>query len=290
MKAAKALVALFLCACLFSCLGCKKNENDTASTDKLSKPVAAVSIVPLEAFAKEICGDLAEIITLIPPGYSPENYEPTVRQMQGLHSSDIFFSLGLPAENSSMLRDIKAKKIPLNEKVAAFYPDRTTGLGEKDPHIWLSPKRVKIIADVMAHEMSLIDPQNKDKYSQNADAFKENINKLDSEISASLKNSENKAFIVFHPAFGYFADDYGLKMYALEEEGKETTSRHLREMIDLALEKNIKVIFYQEEIDSAKSKAFAEEIGGNAVKLSPLSYDYANNLKKMAQLISEALK
>ena len=96
-------------------------------------------------------------------------------------------------------------------------------------------------------------------------------------------------FIAYHPAFGYFAQ-YDITMYALEEEGKEVTISRLKEMADLAKEEKIKVVFYQEETDSLRAKAFAEEIGGKAVMLSPLSGNYIDNLKTMAEKIAESMR
>ena len=79
-------------------------------------------------------------------------------------------------------------------------------------------------------------------------------------------------------------------MFSLEEEGKEATAAHLQEMIDLAKAENIKVIFYQEEIDSSQSEAYAEEIGGKTAGLEPLAADYTQNLKKMAAVMAEAME
>jgi zinc transport system substrate-binding protein len=79
-------------------------------------------------------------------------------------------------------------------------------------------------------------------------------------------------------------------MYALEEDGKEATAQHLQEMIDLAKAENIKVIFYQDEIDSSQSEAFAEEIGGKTVQLAPLAANYIENLKSMADTMAEAMQ
>ncbi|MGB4659342.1 MAG: zinc ABC transporter substrate-binding protein, partial [Mobilitalea sp.] len=127
-------------------------------------------------------------------------------------------------------------------------------------------------------------------YEQNAVDYIAQLDEVDQEIKDALKGVESKNFIVYHPAFGYIADDYGLKMYALEEEGKEATAQHLQDMIDLAKEENIKVIFYQEEIDSSQSEAFAEEIGGKTIQLAPLAADYINNLKNMAKTMAEAMQ
>ena len=116
------------------------------------------------------------------------------------------------------------------------------------------------------------------------------MDELDKEINEALAGVKSKKFIVYHPAFGYLAEDYGLEMYALEKEGKESTVAHLQEMIDLARQENIKVIFYQEEIDSSQSESFAEEIGGKTMQLAPLSADYIENLKKMAKTMEEVMK
>ena len=124
---------------------------------------------------------------------------------------------------------------------------------------------------------------------QNGAEYIAQLEQADKEISETLKNVDSKKFIVYHPAFGYFADDYGLEMYALEEEGKEATVGRLEDMIDLAKEENIKVIFYQEEIDSSQAEAFAQEIGGVTEQLAPLSADYINNLNKIADTFAETL-
>ena len=97
-------------------------------------------------------------------------------------------------------------------------------------------------------------------------------------------------FIAYHPAFGYFADDYGLHMIALEEEGKEAAPQTFKEIVDLAKENDIKVIFYQAEVDSRQSEAFAEEIGGRTEQIAPLAPDYIENLEKMADTFAKVLK
>ena len=95
-----------------------------------------------------------------------------------------------------------------------------------------------------------------------------------------------REFLVYHPAFGYLAAEYGLTMYALESEGSEATAPEMAAMVDLARERNIRVIFYQAETDSRQAEAFATEIGGRAVMLSPLAEDYVENLEIMAEAIA----
>lgn len=271
--------------CLF---GCSTNVQKDATEEK---PIVAVSIVPEETFVKAVCGDLADVVTLIPPGSSPENYEPTAQEMEKFSDSSLYFSIGVPTEEANILPKVDdVKVISLADEVAKVYDDRTFESGERDPHIWLSPKRVKVMIETIASEMSKIDPENEETYQLNAANYIEQLDGVDQEIKDALEGVENKEFIVYHPAFGYIADDYGLKMFALEEEGKEATAQHLQDMIDLAKEENIKVIFYQEEIDSSQSASFAEELGGKTIQLEPLSADYINNMKKMAQTMAEAMQ
>jgi zinc transport system substrate-binding protein len=144
--------------------------------------------------------------------------------------------------------------------------------------------------EVIAEELSNLDPVNRDIYEKNASEYIKELDTLDKDIKNILNDVTNRKFIAFHPAFAYFASDYNLTMYALEEEGKEATPKHLEDMIDLANKENIKVIFYQSEIDSSQSKAFAEEIGGKTVMLSPLADNYIDNLRNMASALAEGMQ
>jgi zinc transport system substrate-binding protein len=265
------------------------SSNSESSTTQ--KPIIAVSIVPEQTFVTAVCGDLAEVVTMVPPGNSPENYEPTAELMEKFEKASLYFSIGVPTEEANILPNIgDTTVISLADKVAAVYSDRTFESGERDPHIWLSPKRVKVMIETIADEMSKLDPDNADTYEENAQAYIGQLDALDTQIKTALDGVQSKKFIVYHPAFGYLADDYGLTMYALEEDGKEATAQHLQEMIDLAKKENIKVIFYQEEIDSSQSQSFAEEIGGKTIQLAPLAADYINNLKNMAETMAEVME
>jgi len=278
-------VIILSTVCLFAC-------NNEVNEETLSKkPIIAVSIIPEQTFVEAVCGDLVDTIVLVPPGSSPGNYEPTAQEMEKFSNASLYFSMGVPAEEANILPNVgNIKVVSLQDEVASVYEDRTFESGERDPHIWLSPKRAKVMVAVIAREMSELDPDNKAVYEQNMADYIAKLDEVDQEIKDVLEEVESKTFIVYHPAFGYIADDYGLKMYAMEKDGKEATPQHLQDMIDLAKEENIKVIFYQEEIDSRQSEAFAEEIGGKTIQLSPLSPDYIVNLKNMIQTMAEAMQ
>ncbi|MDD3653522.1 MAG: zinc ABC transporter substrate-binding protein [Desulfotomaculaceae bacterium] len=285
------LFLLLALVCTFA--GCDNNKvvHEQAPSDK---PVIAVSIVPQATFVKEVAGDLVNVVTMIPPGMSPANYAPTPQEMGQFSRASLYFTIGVPTETANILPEAAGlnpdiRIISLNNEVAKVFPEREIAPGMRDPHIWLSPKRVKVMVNSIARELSAIDPPNKEVYENNAAAYIKKIDKLDQDIFNSLKNLSEKAFIVYHPAFGYFADDYGLQMVSLEEEGKEATAKSLKKAINFAKEENIKVIFYQEEIDSKQSHAFAEEIGGKAEMIAPLAPNYIYNLEKTARVFAEVL-
>lgn len=284
------LLSIILLLVIYISIGC------TQSTDGADdKKIVAVSIVPQESFVKEVAGELVEVITLIPPGSSPETYSPTPKELQKFSQASIYFTIGVPAEEANILPAAKdlspdTKIVDLASIVSQEYPDREFAPGERDPHIWLSPKRVKVMIDVIQKELSALDPENSDTYRKNAEDYKARLDELDANIKEMLKDLQNKSFIVYHPAFGYFADDYGLEMISLEEEGKEATPQRFQELVEIAKSKGIKVIFHQAEVDSRQAKAFAEEIGGRTEKIEPLSPNYIENLEKMAKTIADALK
>lgn len=253
----------------------------------------AVSIVPLKTFTEAVCKEKVRVEVMIPPGYSPETYEPSPRDMKLFSETAIYFAIGVQAETNSILPVAGEYDFPvinLHEIVGEAYDDLEIDPGERDPHIWLSPKRVKVIVTAIADELAALDPENGSYYRDNADAFMEELDGVDGEIREILTKVKNRKFIVFHPALGYFADEYGLEMYALEEHGKEATAQRLREMVDFAKEEAIRTVFYQAEISDRQAVSFAREIGGKTVKLDPLSPKYLENLKAMADLMAETMK
>lgn len=232
---------------------------------------------------------------MIPPGKSPENFAPNPDIMEKLSSASVYFTIGVPTEKASILpkiidfnKDIKI--VNMVDVVSKVYPDRKFASGERDPHIWLSPKRTKVMVQGIVKELSLIDPSNKVFYETNGKDYINSLDKLDTDLKDSMLSLKKKSFICYHPAFGYFADEYGLEMVSLEQEGKEATIEDFQKTIDFAKKEGVKAIFYQAEIDSKQSKTFALEIGGKAEMVEPLSSDYINNLEKMAKTFKEAIE
>jgi zinc transport system substrate-binding protein len=287
-KVVHAFLSLMIALVLLLTAGCGKQPPAEGRGEKI---VVAVTILPQKAFVEAVCGDLAEVIVIVPPGNSPGNYEPTPQEMESFSRASVYFTIGVPTEKANILPKAENMEIvDLPALVSKEYSDRELSPGERDPHMWLSPKRAKVMVEAIEETMAALDSENAQTYRENAEAFLKELDRVDTKIKETFDAVQNKTFIVFHPSYGYFADDYGLEMVALEQDGKEATPQHLQDMIDFAKAENIKVIFSQAEIDSKQPDAFAEEIGGEKVMLDPLSEDYIANLERMAEAISGAMQ
>ncbi len=276
-----------------------------------TKPRIVVSIIPQKTFIKAVAGDMVHVITMIPPGYSPANYQPTPLQMTEFSKADLYFSMGVPSEEANILPKVtelnkNIKIVSLAEKSAAVYPylystgtddhNNSEQITEKhhhsgrDPHIWLSPKRVMIMINAIKDELIKLDPANRLIYEKNAADYISRLKSLDNTIINTLNGIKQRSFIIYHPAFGYFADDYGLNMVTIEENGKETSAKRIQSVIDFAKKEKIKVVFYQEEFDGHQASIIANEIKGATIKVAPLSPDYINNLKSIADTFKKVME
>ena len=143
------------------------------------------------------------------------------------------------------------------------------------------------MAQRIMEELSELRPENSDKYNSNYIQFVKEIDELDNEIRTKLKNFEGKEFITFHPSLSYFAREYGLVQHSLELDGKEPTPKHMSEVVKLAKDKNIDVIFIQSEFDRDHARVFAEEVGGEIVEVTPLGPNWAENLVELTNILTD---
>ena len=158
-------LSLILCSSSLFISGCATSQSKKKDSSKIQ---IAVSIVPESTFVEAVGKDHVEVTTMIPPGSSPETYEPTPKQMTEFSKSDLFFSIGMPLEKNQLIPNLntKTKVVSLDKAVQKQYPDLKLG-EERDPHIWLSPKRVIVMIDTIVEELSKIDPQNTAFYQNN---------------------------------------------------------------------------------------------------------------------------
>jgi len=133
------------------------------------------------------------------------------------------------------------------------------------------------------------DPRHAAAYERNLKALQADLDEVDARIAEALAPLKGRKFFVFHPAFGYFADAYGLKQVPVEIEGKSPGPRRLAALIEKARREGVKVIFVQPQFSPRGAQAVAEAIGGVVVPMDPLARDYLKNLEHIAQQIKKAL-
>ncbi len=265
-----------------------------------------VSILPQKYFVEKIAGNLADVSVMVPPGSEPADYEPKPQQLLHLTKSKLYFSIGVPYEKVWLPRfqsinpnlifvDIAKgiKKVPMVSKYSFENIKRSFKKVKKDamdPHIWLSPVLVEKMVSNIKNAFIKADPKDKVIYQKNFNLFKKEIEALHLYGIKKLKNLKHKSFIVFHPVWGYFAKEFGLKQVPIQIEGKSPKISQLIKLIRYAKKKEIKVVFVQPEFSKKTAEVIAKSIGGKVVVLDPLEENWQEGMKKAIDTFSKVLK
>lgn len=361
----KRYISVIMILMMLLAAGCSNGQVQTSeepqaiTEEKIVK--VAVSIPPQKTIVEAIAGDMVEVVTMIPPGYSPANYAPTQKEMAALSDSKLYFAIDVPTEAVNIMPmiesgDYNLKIVDLADIIddahaPRFFEEAGHAIDEhdhaheehvdeeghedhdhdhedhadedhadadhdhedhadedhdhedhaddgheghnhagRDPHIWVSTKRIEVMAKTMAEELSTLMPEQKATFDQNLSIFLADLLAVDNELKASFADHADMPFLIYHPSLGYFADDYDLHMIALESEGKAATVQGMAEVIDFAKDNGIQTVFYQSEFDSKQAELLAAEIGGKAVQLNPLSENVIENLKEMGNSIRNSMK
>jgi len=293
-----ALIAATL-ALLAGLPGCPPDASPPEDRSPAAGARLSVSIPPQAHFVERIAGERARIEVLVPPGQSPATYEPTPTQMGVLAEADVFFRIGVPFEAGLMTRigesmpglhvvDTRSG-VPLRSFAEHGDSHDAGGAhdhGGEDPHIWLAPQLVEIQAGTIADELTRLDPAHADEYEANRARFVGELRSLHEELAAILPTGAT--ITVFHPSWGYFCDEFGLRQVAIEVEGKEPAPRQLQQMIEDARARQVRTVFVEPQFSSASAQAIAREIGADVVAIDPLARDWAANLRDVAHKIAAA--
>jgi zinc transport system substrate-binding protein len=265
-----------------------------------------VSVLPEKYFVERIAGSYARVIVMVGPGQNPATYDPRPRQLSRLQDAKLYFLIGVPFEDRwqqtfasanpamrlvSLIQDIKL--IPLASGATFGEEVNTDNFqrhGIMDPHVWLSPRLVKIMAASIKKWLITVDGRHRDTYEANYQQFVADLDKLDQTIRTQLQNVQQHKFLVFHPSWGYYAREYGLQQVAIEHEGKQPSARSLSRIIEFAKNQDIKVVFVQQQFSQRDARTIAEQIGARVILVDPLAENYISNLYKVTQQFVEALQ
>jgi zinc transport system substrate-binding protein len=264
-----------------------------------------VSIVPQRYFVERIGGDYVTVSVMVEPGNSPVTYEPKPEQLKALSGAVAYFSIGAPFENVWLIKIAGANRdmmmvdtIANIERMPMRAHHHHDEEGEKeekhqegalDPHVWLSPELVKVQSQAIYEALAQLDPAHKDAYEANLDAFIADIDALEADVKATLSGLKSNKFMVFHPAWGYFALDFRLEQIPIEVGGQEPSAQELAHLIEEAKEEGIQVVFAQPEFSTEDAETIAQEIGGEVLLISPLAPDWLDNMRQVAQAFADVL-
>ncbi len=258
--------------------------------------VVFVSIAPQRYFVERIAGGLAAVSVMVEPGSDPHTYEPRPAQMAALQEASLYFTIGVPfedvwmgriAESNPGMRIVDtARGITRVTRDNGSDGEGDSHHGAEDPHIWLSPSLVKVQAANISAALSEIDPAHAETYAANLESFIAETDELAAGIRSAFEQNGVRKFLVFHPAWGYFADEFGLEMIAVEQGGQEPSPSELAGVVEFARREGIRVVFAQPEYSTYAAEAFAREIGGVVVLLSPMTEDWSAGMRAIPEALA----
>ena len=275
------VLVLGLLVAVVACL----SPDQTATSTPADAISVWVSIVPQKYFVERVGGSTVQVEAMVPPGFSPATYEPKPSQIEALADADLYIRIRVPFEEAWMSR-IEAA----GERMLVV--DQSEGIeriGGQDPHIWLSPRLAGAQARTIYLGLVEVDPAYEGSYRANLDAFLADVDELDASIKQTLSGLGARKFLVFHPAWSYFARDYDLEMVPVQIEGSDPSAAEMAELIQTARAESIKVIFAQPEFSTQSAETIAREIRGEVLLISPLAPDWMDNLQRVADTFAEVL-
>lgn len=270
-------------------IGNQKPTSDT--TDRLT---VGATIFPLYDIAREIAGDQADVLQILPSGASPHTYELTPADIKRLEKAQIIFKIGeglddwinnisdslggvqfVEADEGITLRTTADE----HDDADAVAEDHEEGADEgehthdgNDPHYWLSVVNAQIIAATIADELSRLDPDRADQYATNLTNYTAALTTLKADVQSSLASLDDPALITFHDSYRYFAAEFGLDIVGVFEltPGAEPTPQQLTELHALVDEHNITALFSEPQLSDAVIRPFANDTELPVYELDPL--------------------
>lgn len=292
----KYLVFLFILVVVACSVGSKSVDDRKFSV--------LVSVVPQKYFVEKIAGELIEVTVLIPPGASPAAYETSPSDMRRVSEADVWFTIGLQRENtwipdfSSLNEELRIvstiaeiQRLPVGRY---GIPGENTvhdhEHGDADPHVWLSPELVGSQALVICETLCEIDPDNSEIYAENLSSFLNEIGDLQNEIHRLLDAHVGEGFMVFHPAWGYFADEFGLIQVPIEISGSEPSLGEMARLVDFGRSSSVKVVFVSPQFSESSAETIAGELNAIVIFIDPLAESWADNLSFVAGELAAAME
>jgi zinc transport system substrate-binding protein len=288
------VLTLVLAACSPTSRG---NTNQTEENNHLN---ISVSIASVQWLVDQIGGELVKTHSLTSSGDDPHTYEPSPNQMTAMAESDLYLTVGVEFENAWIPKFVDANKnltvVDIDEGIERIIlgdHDHSTENHEHeglDPHIWLSPERMKQIANKITATLNQFDPENASIYQANLEKTLTIIDEVDRKLDALLADPIRKEFLIVHPSLGYLADSYGLEMISIEIGGQEPSPAQLAEILHLSEEFGIHTLFNQLGTSPVNAQTLANQAGISQIfEIDPMRYDWQANMLQIGEFLQIAL-
>ena len=276
------------------------NEGPSSENEQLR---VMVSVPPLADLIRKVGGQEIHIDILVDKGQDPHTFSPSPVQMKALGKADILFTVDMPFEKTLIdkISDTNTGITVVDasagiEKLGLEHHEEEEGETggdheghdhDSDPHVWLAPYSIKVQLENIKNALAIAAPGKADFFAGNLEAAQVQLARAHEQITGKLKPFAGKQFFVFHPAFGYFANEYGLEQVAIEVGGHNPTPKELIGFLTVAKEAGIKVIFIQPQFDPRSAEVIAKELGAKVINLDPLAPDVIKSLHAIADAIVE---
>ena len=262
-----------------------------------AKPVVIASIAPVEYLAKAVGGDKIEVQSLAKGDV--HSYEPKPNDMKAVAKARIFIAAGLEFEEAWIPRfkasaknlvvvksDAKIAKLKEEREEQAEHDEKHEA--HADPHVWLNPMLAITMARNISDALIDMDKANKDFYLENFQKLMNDLLAFDESAKNELAGLKNRKFVVYHPAWGYFAAHYDLEQISIERSGKEPKIDEMASTLKMIKDENIKVIFADPNRSQKSAQILASQTGAKVELLDPLGYNLLENLKIAVGAIKDA--
>lgn len=297
-KVTAVVLAFFLVLGLSGCTG-----SSSKGFEEEDKIAVVTTIYPMYDFVRNIAGDRAEVINLVPAGMEPHDFELSTGDMQLMEQAELFIYNGAGMEHfvDKTLKSLTNEKLIVVEAAKEITTFQSED-GETDPHTWLSVENAMAEALAIKEALVKMDGENADYYEANYETYREKLEELDARYREELTGLSGDTIVVAHEAFGYLCREYGLKQEAVEglTADSEPDSARMKEIIDFCKEEEIKVIFFEELVSPKVADAIASEIGAETMVLNPIEgltaeqeeagLDYIGLMEQNLEALKKALQ
>lgn len=249
-----------------------------------ARPLVAVSVPPLAWLVDQLAGDAVDVLTLVPPGRVPESAQLLPQTLLRLQQADLVLIVGHPDflfESRHVLPNLPAKirrvdlyGLPL-PAAAGQSPEHT------DPHLWTSPRRMRLAAQRLADELVELLPRRDAQIDVGLERVQRGIDSRMATLQRLAATLQPPQFVVYHPAWGAFAADLGLRQVAIEADGKSPGPARMTRLLDELRESGTQMIIASPGHEQRKAGQVARELGARLAVVDPLSHDWYAMLDAM---------